>query len=79
MTVNLQNGTFLSKAGLGCEKKVSPTMSNELNSLTSKIAKNQNSRKIPSFILENIEKQIGPCKSTAEDVDELEYSHHRKS
>ena len=38
----------------------------------------QNSSKIPNFILQNIEKQMTPCKSTAEEVS-FEWSHHRIS
>ena len=34
-----------------------------------------NSRKIPNFILQNIDKQMVPCKSTAKDVS-FEWSHH---
>ena len=37
-----------------------------LTLFTSKRAKNKNSRKIPNFNLENIEKQMVPCKSTDE-------------
>ena len=48
------------------------------NSLTPKSAKGHNSRKIPNFILENIENQMVPCKSTAEEVL-FERSHHRIS
>ena len=35
-------------------------------------------KKVPNFILQNIEKQMVPCKSTAEDVS-FEWSHHRIS
>ena len=41
-----------------------------------KSAKYQNLRKIPNFILLNIEKQMAPCKSTAKEVS-FEWSHHR--
>ena len=43
--------------------------------LMPKSAKNPNSRKIQNFILENIEKQMVPCKSTAKEVS-FEWSHH---
>ena len=46
------------------------------NSLTPMSVKRQNSREIPNFILENIEKQMAPCKRTAEEVS-FEWSHHR--
>ena len=49
-----------------------------LNPFTPKRTKNQNSRKIPNFILYNIEKQMVPCKSTAEEVS-FEWSHNRIS
>ena len=45
-------------------------------SLTPKSAKNQNSRKISNSNSENIEKQMVPCKSTAEEVS-FEWSHQR--
>ena len=45
---------------------------------TPKSATNQNSRNIPNFIMSNIEKQMVPCKSTAEEVS-FEWSHHRIS
>ena len=35
-------------------------------------------KKIPNFILQNTEKQMVPCKSTAEEVS-FEWSHHRIS
>ena len=38
------------------------------NPLTATSAKHQNSRKIPNFVLQNNEKQMVPCKSTAEEV-----------
>ena len=41
-------------------------------------AKYQNSSSIPNVILQNIEKQMVPCKSTAEEVS-FEWSHHRIS
>ena len=50
----------------------------ELNPLTTKSSKTQNSRKISNFILLNIKKQIVPCTSTAEEVS-FEWSHHRIS
>ena len=47
------------------------------NPLTPKHAQNQNSRKIPNFILQNTEKkQMVPCESTAGEVS-FEWLHHR--
>ena len=46
-----------------------------LNLLAPKSAQYKNSKKIPNFILYNIEKQMVPCKSTAEEVS-FEWSHH---
>ena len=46
--------------------------------LYSKSAKNQNSRKIEHFILQNNPKQVVPYKSTAEEVS-FEWSHHNIS
>ena len=45
---------------------------------TPKSAKSQHSRKISNFILQNIEKQMVPCKSAAVEVS-FEWSHHRIS
>jgi len=46
--------------------------------LSPKSVRNQMPRKIPNFILQNIEKQIVSSESTAEEVS-FEWSHHRIS
>ena len=47
-----------------------------INPLPSKRANVKNSSKIPNFILQNIEKQMVPCKSTAEEVS-FQWLHHQ--
>ena len=49
-----------------------------LNPFTPKSVQNQKSRNILNFVLKNIEKQIVPSESTAEEVT-IEWSHHRIS
>ena len=52
------------------------TQEQPLDPLILKSAKNQNSEKIPNFILKNNVKQMVPCKGTASKVS-FEWLHHK--
>ena len=73
----VEDSTFLNQLQNGVNRWIREIQKVcNIDSLPLKFAKHKNSGKITNFILQNIEKLMVPCKSTADEVS-FEWSHHR--